>query len=271
MNSNIPDWMVDDEDYKLSKSSKDKFIFKSTLSILSVLRKVRNESNKTEKNMEYISLRMFLVLTLILLSVCSRNIYFPILIIVCILVRISFMSGDSIRKILKGLFTAEIISALILLPAFVFYKDYYSCISILLKICVSVTLIKILSVETRCNTVTASLKRFKVPDILILILDITLKYIAILGDISLDMLNALKLRSVGKYKNNYKSLSGITGTIFIKSKEMSEEMYQAMECRGFSGEYKVPKVKLKKSIAVLYYIFIVFAVLLFIYMEAELK
>ena len=27
--------------------------------------------------------------------------------------------------------------------------------------------------------------------------------------------------------------------MFIKSKEMAEEMYGAMECRGFVGEYKV--------------------------------
>jgi len=38
-----------------------------------------------------------------------------------------------------------------------------------------------------------------------------------------------------KKKGNF--LSGIMGTTFIKSKEMAEDMYDAMECRGFSGEY----------------------------------
>ena len=33
-------------------------------------------------------------------------------------------------------------------------------------------------------------------------------------------------------------LTGIAGTLFLKSKEMAEEMYAAMECRGFTGEYR---------------------------------
>ncbi|MCJ7690687.1 MAG: energy-coupling factor transporter transmembrane protein EcfT, partial [Clostridiaceae bacterium] len=46
-------------------------------------------------------------------------------------------------------------------------------------------------------------------------------------------------RSVGKNKNKSTSASGIIGTMFIKSKEMAEDMYGAMECRGFTGEYKL--------------------------------
>jgi cobalt/nickel transport system permease protein len=60
-----------------------------------------------------------------------------------------------------------------------------------------------------------------------------------LGEFTLNMMYALKLRSVGKNKNKYTSLSGIAGSMFIKSKEMAEDMYAAMECRGFTGEYQV--------------------------------
>ena len=91
------------------------------------------------------------------------------------------------------------------------------------------------------------------PDIFILVLDITIKYIVLLGEFSLNIFYSLKLRSVGKNKNKYTSLSGIAGTMFIKSKEMAEDMYSAMECRGYTGEYRIYK-KFKLTFADVIYI-----------------
>ena len=52
----------------------------------------------------------------------------------------------------------------------------------------------------------------------IFVFDITIKYIVIFGEFSLNMLYALKLRSVGKSKNKSTSLSGIIGTTVYKIK-----------------------------------------------------
>ena len=52
------------------------------------------------------------------------------------------------------------------------------------------------------------------------------------------MLYALKLRSVGRNDGKTASLAAVAGTMFLKSKEMAEEMYSAMECRGFTGTYR---------------------------------
>jgi cobalt/nickel transport system permease protein len=106
-----------------------------------------------------------------------------------------------------------------------------------------------------------------VPDIFILVLDIAIKYIVMLGEFALNMLYALKLRSIGINNHKYISLSGIAGTMFIKSKEMAEEMYTAMECRGFTGEYKTFskfKFNWKDLAIILIYILIV---LIFSYFE----
>lgn len=92
------------------------------------------------------------------------------------------------------------------------------------------------------NSLTNAIKAFYVPDIFIFVLDITLPYIVLLGEYSINMLYALKLRSVGVNKEKSSSLAAIGGTIFLKSKEMADEMYQAMECRGFCGEYKVRRI-----------------------------
>ena len=36
-----------------------------------------------------------------------------------------------------------------------------------------------------------------------------------------------------------RSLAGLAGTLFLKSKEAAETQYQAMECRCFSGTYRI--------------------------------
>ena len=88
-----------------------------------------------------------------------------------------------------------------------------------------------------------------------------------LGDFILHMLYALKLRSVGVNKKKYVSLSGIAGTAFIKSKEMAEDMYQAMECRGFCGEYKRQKRSKFSLVDFVCVIFLIGTVVLFFYFE----
>jgi cobalt/nickel transport system permease protein len=70
-------------------------------------------------------------------------------------------------------------------------------------------------------------------------LDMTVKYISLLGDLLSEMLCALKLRSVGRDGRKMSSLAGLAGTLFLKSKDAAVAQYQAMECRCFDGKYAV--------------------------------
>ena len=106
------------------------------------------------------------------------------------------------------------------------------------KVFATVAVLNILTRTTRWNDITGALRFFHAPDLFILVLDITIKYIMMLGEYALSMLYSLKMKSVGKNRRKYTSLSGIAGTMFIKSREMAEDMYSAMECRGFTGEYR---------------------------------
>jgi cobalt/nickel transport system permease protein len=126
---------------------------------------------------------------------------------------------------------------LILLPS-AFWGHGSSLVLITAKVLVSVTSVKLVSTTTEWASISGAFKRLGAPDLFILVFDIALKYITLLGEFALAMLYALKLRSVGKNQGKTASLSGIAGTLFLKSKEMAEEMYAAMECRGFTGEYR---------------------------------
>ena len=248
----IPDWMIKEENY-IPQNDRDTFVDKSILSLLSVLSRIRTQSRSKLTNYQINA--VFKVactfLLLVMLSV-SKSPAFVIIIVVYLLAALSLMDAKAIVQVLKVSLLMALFTFVILLPA-AYWGNSYSSITITSKVFASVTAVNILSHSTKWSSVTSALKRFFVPDIFILVLDITIKYIVMLGDFALSMLYALKLRSVGRNRSKYTSLSGIAGTMFISSKKMAEDMYAAMECRGFTGEYHVHN-HLKCTIADVIYI-----------------
>lgn len=263
----MPEWLLKDENY-IPQSDKDTFITKSILSLLGVLSRIRTQSVYKENRFKInVALKVAFTFILILLISISKSFTFTIIINVYLLVILSMMNGEEIIKVLKISLVMSIFTFVILIPA-AFWGNIFSCVIITSKVFATVTAVNILSHTTRWNSITSALKRFYVPDIFILVMDITIKYIVILGEFSLNMLYSLKLRSVGKNRTKYTSLSGIAGTMFIKSKEMAEDMYSAMECRGFTGEYQITNKKSKITFAdILYIILNIGIIFIFVYME----
>ena len=235
-----PEWMLKDENY-IPESDKDTFINKSILSILGILSRIKVQSGyrKDSFHVSAIWKVAFTFVMIVLLSI-SRSFTFVIIVNVYLLLALSMMKANEILKILKVSFIVALFTFVILLPS-VFLGYYYSVIMITPKVFATVLAVNIMSHTTQWNAITGALRTFLIPDIFILVLDITIKYIMLLGEFSLNLLYSLKLRSVGINNKKYSSLSGVAGTMFIKSKEMAEDMYAAMECRGFSGEYRIYK------------------------------
>lgn len=167
-------------------------------------------------------------------------------------------------RILKMSIVVTMFTAIIMLPAFLLGNSY-SSIMITTKVFATIAAMGLLSHSTKWSTLIEAFKRFYVPDIFILTLDITIKYIYMLGEFSLNMFYALKLRSVGKNHNKYSSMAGIAGSVFLQSKEMAEDMYHAMECRGFSGEYHIYNKSKFNGIDYVYIMINIGFIILFIY------
>lgn len=261
----MPEWLLKEENYT-PKADKDTFINKSILSLLSILSRIRSQSSySTDKFYVNPAFKIAFTLMLVTLITITRNFTFIVVIDVYLLVILSVMEAEDIVKIFKLSLIMATFTFIIILPA-ALWGDSSSGILLTFKVFTTLTAVNILSHSTRWNSLTSALKRFFVPDIFIFVLDITIKYIVMLGDIMLNMLYSLKLRSVGKNKGKYTSLSGIAGTMFIKSKEMAEDMYSAMECRGFNGEYHTSK-KFKFTFADGIYIIINLGIILtFVYL-----
>jgi cobalt/nickel transport system permease protein len=234
----MPEWLLKKDNY-IAEKDKDAFINKSILSILGVLTRFKLQTGyKQNKFGVNVLVKLTSTLLLILFVSLTKSLAFVLVINACLLVIINFLNIEEIKYILKISSVAAMFTLIILLPSILMPNGNHVML-ITLKVLASVTTVNILACTTQWNELMSTFKVFHVPDMFIFVLDITIKYIIVLGEFSLNMIYSLKLRSVGKSKDKTTALSGIVGTMFIKSKEMAEEMYGAMECRGFTGEYKV--------------------------------
>jgi cobalt/nickel transport system permease protein len=232
----MPEWLTQKENYS-PQSDRDTFINKSILSFLGIVALVRAQDAREKFSVNPFFRVLFTLMLVVLISL-SRSTAFLYLIFAYLLLLLCTLPGKDILKTLRIGLVTTLFTVVILLPS-ALYGNYYSIVMIPAKVFCTITAVSILSRATRWDRIIGALKRFHVPDLLIFILDITLKYIVMLGEFCVELLYSLKLRSVGKNRSKYSSMAGIAGTLFIKSREMAEEMYTAMECRGFDGEYRV--------------------------------
>ncbi len=108
---------------------------------------------------------------------------------------------------------------------------------LLLRVSTSVSLTLLLILTTPWNTVLSALSILHIPDVFILILGMTYRYVYLLLHIANDMFLSRKSRMVGRLSTseNQRMLAAISGTLLSKSLNMSTEVYLAMQSRGFRG------------------------------------
>ena len=231
----LPEWILQEEKYE-PDGDRDYFISRSLLRMMKILKSLRQQSRRKQIDQLSAVGALCFVLILIFLCVSAHTINYLVCILAFELVTLCLLKGSTIIQLIQNSLLMAIFSALFVLPAF-FLGNKTLIILLPFKTFLTVTALGLLTTFFRWHQVTEALSFFKIPSLMIFILDTTLRYIVLLGEISQNMLIALKLRSVGKNRDKKRAVSGILGNVFLKSKEMSEEMYQAMCCRGFTGEY----------------------------------
>lgn len=241
------EWLLKKDDYN-PKNDKDKFINKTILSLIEILSKVKRNSSEKDNivyKLDPLAKIIGSLIIIVMLSLSKNNTY-TYLIGAVVLGILTILDGDDIVALLKISIIVPLFTLIMLIPSIIFMNNFNSSLILVLKIFITIILINILSHTSNWHSITKSLKSLFVPDIFILVFDITLRYIFLLGEFSLDMLCSLKLKSVGVNKEKRNSLLRIMGNLFLKSKTMGEDMYSAMECRGFTGEYKsISKINFK--------------------------
>ncbi len=108
---------------------------------------------------------------------------------------------------------------------------------LLLRVSTSVSLTLLLVLTTPWNTVLRALSVLRLPDVFVLILGMTYRYVYLLLRLANDMFLSRKSRVVGRMSTaeNRRILAAIGGTLLTKSLDLSGEVYLAMQSRGFRG------------------------------------
>jgi Cobalt transport protein. len=260
-----PFWLTSDSHY-IPQKDKDAFVDKSILTMLHILSRIRSQggySHQARIKANATVKLVFVLLSIVLVSI-SGQFSFVIPVAVGVLLWMSTLKAELIARLVKTALIVVAFTVVILIPA-VFFGNLYSIEMIPIKVFVTITMVGIVSYTTRWDEITGALRSFRISDIFIFVLDITVRYIFLLSELALNMLYALKMRSVGRNKSKYSSLSGVAGTIFLKSHDMAMDTNAAMQCRGFTGEYKShSKMKLELG-DFIYFAIAAVVVLLFIY------
>ena len=267
----MPEWMKTQENFIPDRGGSD-FADKSTLTIVRVLSRFRLGSSGSKLLIPMpgcsAPVKLILCLLLIILTSCARNMLFCYILLLGVIAALCILPSKQLLGVLIPALAGTLFSAIILIPA-IFMGSPQSMLTISIKVFISVSIAGLLAATTGWNKITGGLRVFHVPNVFIFTLDMTLKYIAICSGICLDLLDALKLRTLGKAKDGHKALGGILGVTFLKTRRMSEETVMAMSCRGFEGEYPAARRGVLKKTDALYVVLMLAAAALFYYLHAH--
>ena len=109
---------------------------------------------------------------------------------------------------------------------------------LLLRVGASVSIAVLLILTTRWTTLLKALRVLRVPQAFVLILGMTYRYIYVLLHAVNNMFLARRSRVVGRVSgaDNQRWLTASMGAMLTKSYALSDQVYLAMQSRGFRGE-----------------------------------
>ncbi len=230
----LPEWAVREEIYNPGRD-RDYFISRSLLRLVSILTSLRSQGLRPARAVGAAPALLAVVLVIVLI-VLARTTAFLWAILAGELVLLCFHRGRQLRQILGAALAAALFCAVIVAPSFFLGNGRYAFL-LPCKTFLTVTALMLLQENLAWHELTGALRTFHIPSLVIFILDTTLRYIAILGQEASELLTALKLRSVGHNPDKQAAMSGVAGVMLQKSQRLSQDMYEAMRCRCFTGEY----------------------------------
>ncbi len=112
---------------------------------------------------------------------------------------------------------------------------------LLLRAETAATLVMILLLTTRWNRLLRALRIFRVPAVMVIVFQMTYRYLFVFLRAASDLFEARRARLLGPPvpESQRTSATAIAGVLLEKSFLLSSEVYLAMEARGFRGEIRL--------------------------------
>ena len=215
------------------------FALRSLKSLGGVLARLKVQRGREGKKQLPAVVKLLLMLAMVILLSVSQRRLVLLGLAALILGRLCLLPAGLIWDVLKSALGAALLSLLLFLPAMLLRPaGMGNNLRVVSKVFLSVTAVNIFNRTTQWNHITRALRKLRIPGIFVFLLDLTLKYIVLLGTTLQDLLTAFSLRAVGRGRKEYRSVGGVLGVTFLRSTELSRETWEAMCCRGFTDDYK---------------------------------
>ena len=118
---------------------------------------------------------------------------------------------------------------------------WISFFSIMLKFFLTIASALLLIATTSFPGICHSLQKIGMPDIFVSQLLFLYRYIFVLVEEAMKIVRARDMRSFNKKGHNMKTFTHLIGTLFLRTMERAERVYQAMLSRGFNGRLHAMK------------------------------
>lgn len=173
---------------------------------------------------------------LILLCALSRNAVFTVTVLAFMLARAAVLPLRQLKRVMQTLLLPCMLTLVIMLPS-AFLGSPKTMLTVTLKVAEAVLALSLMGTAVSFQKLTEAFRQLHFPELFVLVLDLTIRYLVILGHYSGALLEAVTLRSVGTVSWKHSGAGGILGTTFLKSQQMARQTEEAMRLRGFDGAY----------------------------------
>lgn len=121
---------------------------------------------------------------------------------------------------------------------FITKQGITAAIFLFLRVGISISLGVLLTITTPVAKLLKSLRIVGMPSLFVMIIEMSYRYLFMLLNISIEMFEARYIRTVGRLSASKRraQVGSSIAALFIRSMAVSEEVYQAMTARGYTGE-----------------------------------
>ena len=234
----LPEWMSGADDYTPEKGG-GTFAVRTIKSLGAVMSSLRVQRGHEKARAVPAWIKIILLLAGITALSIARS---PLVLMGAAALLLGYLClwpARDIASVLRPALAAAALAAVLFLPAVLVDRALMpNSLRVIAKVALSVIMVSIFNHTTQWNHITAGLRRLHVPGIIVFSIDITLRYIVMLGRLICDLLTSYTMRAVGKKRGSYGSVGGVMGVAFLRGSQLSSETYEAMRCRCFTDDYK---------------------------------
>lgn len=264
----LPAWLLVPQEYE-PPTDRDGFIARSILALTSTLARLRLDDGQRTALSPSAPLKLVLGLALILMTSLSTNFAFVLVMLALVLVRVALLPQAALRRVTATSLAATGVTALVMLPALLLGQTQ-SVLLVGTKVLVSTGIALTVALSTPAYELTGALRAWHVSSLVIMTVDLALKNIVNLGTVALEVLQALRLRSIGRNRAKGASIGGTGGIVFLKAHKAAQDTSDAMRCRGFEGDYPALARPRPRAVDMVWLVFLALIVAAFVYLERQM-